>query len=140
MRVFVKWVQGGGDAGTVDLNGDDSVDTVRAKVAEATNTHTSLQRLIYRGVVLQESDGKTVRDYGLGIDEDLRLAVLPGPRVVKLDVGGERITTTLETLLKVEGSLIARMFDGLVHPRHGGGGAGLPHKEIMASHQNEIIL
>ena len=44
MRVFVKWIQGGGDAGTVDLGGADDLLAVRAKVAEECGVHPSLQQ------------------------------------------------------------------------------------------------
>lgn len=118
MRVFVKWVRGG-DAGTVDLDGGDSLELIRQKVAAVTNVHPSQQVLVFRGAALRDGDAKSVREYGIDIDDDLRLSVLPGPRVVKLDVGGEKITTTLETLLKIEGSRLALMFDGLSHQAQG---------------------
>ena len=125
MRVFIKWAQGGGDAGEAELSLDDSLELVRENVASVTGTHPTLQQLIFRSVILRETDNKTVREYGIGIDDDLQLAVLPGPRVIMLNVGGDRVTTLLATLRKIEGSLLARMFDGL-GCRQGQGCGGLP--------------
>ena len=126
MIVFVKY-QAGGDAGTVDLEGDDSLDIVRDKVAAATGVHPSLQQLVYKGTMLRESDNKTVRDYGITLEEDLRLSSLPEPRTIKLRVGGLPYTTSLSTLRAAPESLLAKMFDGLEH-QHGGNGSmeGVP--------------
>ena len=121
MRVFVKW-QSGGDAGTVDLQREDSVAAVRAKVADACRVHPTLQQLVFRGVMLDESDDKTVRDYGIEIDDDLRLSSLPPPRVVRLNVGGTRYTTLLSTLRTLPESRLAQMFDA---PDHDFGEEGL---------------
>ena len=120
MIVFVKY-QAGGDAGTVDLGGDDSLDVVRDKVAAATGVHPSLQQLVYKGTMLRESDNKTVRDYGITLEEDLRLSSLPEPRTIKLRVGGLPYTTSLSTLRAAPESLLAKMFDGLEH-QHGANG------------------
>ena len=87
MLVFVKF-QGGGDAGTVDLERGDSVEEIRGKVAAATGVHPSLQQLVFKGTMLAESDGKTVADYGIVLEEDLVMSVLPEPRTIKLMVGG----------------------------------------------------
>ena len=114
MRVFVKW-QRGGDAGTVDLDGDDSLWLVRQKVAAAAGVHPTLQMLVFHGARLEESDDKSVRDYGIGIEDDLLLASRPCPRVQRLDVGGTTYTTLLSTLRKIEGSRLARTFDGREH-------------------------
>ena len=54
MRVFVKWMEGGNDAGTVDIALADSLATVRDAVAEATGVHASLQSLIFGGVKLED--------------------------------------------------------------------------------------
>lgn len=113
MRVFIKWL-GGADAGEVDLDGGDSVNTIRRKVAEKVRgAHPSLQLLVFGGVALNEGDNKVVRDYGISIDDVLLLKLAPPPRIVNLNVGGKRFTTTVATLCKVEGSSLARMFDGL---------------------------
>lgn len=100
MRVFVKWLQQGNDAGTVDLGLDNSLAGVRLKVAEATGTHPSLQVLVF-GHTLLEDEAKTVREYGIGIDDTLRLKELPKPRTVILNVGGVTYVSTLATLRKV---------------------------------------
>ena len=114
MRVFVKWLQQGNDAGTVDLGLDNSLAGVRLKVAEATGTHPSLQVLVF-GHTLLEDEAKTVREYGIGIDDTLRLKELPKPRTVILNVGGVTYVSTLATLRKVRGSRLASMFDGAEH-------------------------
>ena len=125
MRVFIKW-QRGGDAGTVDLDGHDSIHLVAQKVAAATGVHPSLQRLVFQGTVLDIEGGRTVHDHGIGIDDDLRLSASPGPRVIKLDVGGTLYTTTVETLRRIDQSKLARMFDGLEHQLEGGLSEAVP--------------
>eukprot|EP01046_Picozoa_sp_COSAG06_P060718 COSAG06_NODE_13022_length_1301_cov_2.490017_1_plen_377_part_10 len=125
MRVFVKW-QRGGDAGTVELERDDTLELVRQKVAEATGVHPTLQLLVFSGAELREGDEKTVRDYEIGIDDELRLSARPGPRAVNLNVGGTGYTTTLATLRKVEGSQLDLMFDGLAHEYVDEAEGGLP--------------
>ena len=121
MLVFVKF-QGGGDAGTVDLERGDSVEEIREKVAAATGVHPSLQQLVFKGTMLAESDGKTVGDYGIVLEADLVMSVLPEPRTIKLIVGGVPFKPLLSTLRAVPNSLVARMFDGPEHLR--GGAAG----------------
>ena len=127
MLVFVKF-QGGGDAGTVDLERGDSVEEIRGKVAAATGVHPSLQQLVFKGTMLAESDGKTVGDYGIVLEEDLMMSVLPEPRTIKLMVGGVPYKALLSTLRAVPDSLLARMFDGPEHLRGGAAGQmeGLP--------------
>lgn len=112
MRVFLKWVSGR-DAGVLDLEGDDSLVIVRIKVAGICQVHPSLQVLVYKNAELKESDEKSVREYGIAMDEDLRVKSRPQPVVIHLSVGGTRHSTLLSTLLKVPASLLAKMFDGL---------------------------
>ena len=124
MRVFVKWIQGGGDAGTVDLGGADDLPAVRAKVAEQCGVHPSLQQLVFGGQMLREEDNKTVAEYGITLEADLRLGFLPAPKVMRLNVGGVPYKTLLSTLVrKIPASVIAKMFDGV--RQHGGGPGGL---------------
>eukprot|EP01044_Picomonas_judraskeda_P000668 COSAG03_NODE_31_length_18330_cov_15.424936_10_plen_526_part_00 len=124
MRVFVKWIQGGGDAGTVDLGGADDLPAVRAKVAEQCGVHPSLQQLVFGGQMLREEDNKTVAEYGITLEADLRLGFLPAPKVMRLNVGGVQYKTLLSTLVrKIPASVIAKMFDGV--RQHGGGPGGL---------------
>ena len=87
MIVYVKW-QTGGDAGTVDLEGEDTLVIVRDKVATVSGVHPQLQQLVFEGKMLRESDDKIVREYGITLEEDLRLSSLPGPIVILLKVGG----------------------------------------------------
>lgn len=124
MRVFVKWIQGGGDAGTVDLGGADDLPAVRAKVAEQCGVHPSLQQLVFGSQMLREEDNKTVAEYGITLEADLRLGFLPAPKVMRLNVGGVQYKTLLSTLVrKIPASVIAKMFDGV--RQHGGGPGGL---------------
>ena len=44
MRVFVKWLDVGNDAGVVDIGLANSLATVHDEVAELTGVHASLQR------------------------------------------------------------------------------------------------
>ena len=73
MRVFVKWIQGGGDAGTVDLGGGDDLAAVRAQVAKVCRVHPSLQQLVFGGELLREEDNKTVAEYSITLEADLLL-------------------------------------------------------------------
>ena len=115
MRVYLKW-QRGGDAGTLELEGDDALPIVRDKVAAACGVHPALQQLIYKDNMLKDSDNSTVRDYGIDMEEDLRVSSLPEPVVIHLTVGGTKYTTMLKTLRALpESSLLAKMFDGLEH-------------------------
>ena len=124
MRVFVKWIQGGGDVGTVDLGGADDLPAMRAKVAEECGVHPSLQQLVFGGQMLSEEDNKTVAEYGITLEADLRLGFLPAPKVMRLNVGGVQYKTLLSTLVrKIPASVIAKMFDGV--RQHGGGPGGL---------------
>ena len=75
-----------------------------------------LQQLVHKGKMLRESDGKTVRDHSIGMEEeDLRVSSQPEPVVIHLIVGGTKYTTMLATLRKRPESLLAKMFDGLEH-------------------------
>ena len=114
MRVYLKW-QSGGDAATLELDGDDTLPTVRAKIAAACRVHPQLQQLVYKGKMLRESDNKTVGEYRIGMEDDLRIQSRPEPKVIRLNVGGTIYTTLLSTLRKVPESLLAKMFDGFEH-------------------------
>ena len=64
MHIYVKW-QTGGDAGTIELEGEDSVEILRDKIAAACRVHPSLQQIVYNGKMLKESDDKVMREYGI---------------------------------------------------------------------------
>ena len=137
MRVFVKWIQGGGDAGTVDLGGGDDLAAVREKVAKVCRVHPSLQQLVFGGKLLREEDNKTVAEYGITLEDDLRLGFLPAPTVMRLNVGGTPYKTLLSTLVhKIPTSVLAKMFDGVQqHHRQGRDGLaeGAPGDEGMST-------
>eukprot|EP01043_Picozoa_sp_COSAG02_P042185 COSAG02_NODE_3562_length_6554_cov_8.462277_5_plen_551_part_00 len=137
MRVFVKWLDVGNDAGVVDIGLANSVATVHGEVAELTGVHASLQQLVFGGVKLEDKD-KTVGEYGIGIDDVLRLRALPEPRAIKLNVGGVPYQTSLATLRKVKGSHLAAMFDGREHEHGAGAGAALP--EGVPRGQSTVLL
>ena len=124
MRVFVKWTAAGGDAGIVDLGGGDDLAAVRIKVAKVCRVHPTLQQLVFGGKLLREQDNKTVSEYGITLESDLRLGFLPAPKVMRLNVGDVKYKTLLSTLVrKIPASVLAKMFDG-VDP-HGQGPDGL---------------
>lgn len=137
MRVFVKWIQGGGDAGTVDLGGGDDLAAVREKVAKTCRVHPSLQQLVFGGKLLREEDNKTVAEYGITLEADLRLGFLPAPLVMRLNVGGTPYKTLLSTLVhKIPASVLAKMFDGVRQQHHRGPGGlaeGAPGDEDMST-------
>eukprot|EP01043_Picozoa_sp_COSAG02_P009259 COSAG02_NODE_312_length_24941_cov_60.672611_7_plen_527_part_00 len=137
MRVFVKWTAAGGDAGTVDLGGDDDLAAVRIKVAKVCRVHPTLQQLVFGGKLLREQDNKTVAEYGITLESDLRLGFLPAPTVMRLNVGGTPYKTMLSTLVhKIPSSVLAKMFDGVrQHHRQGPDGLveGAPGDEDMST-------
>jgi hypothetical protein len=122
MIVYLKW-QTGGDVGTVDIEGTDTLETVRDKVAAVSGVHPQLQQLVFKGKMMRSSDDKIAREYGITLEEDLRLSSLPGPIPIKLKVGGVIYTTLLSTLRSKPESLLAKMFDGAEH--HAVGADGL---------------
>jgi hypothetical protein len=127
MLVILKLPTGG--MKNLELEGSDSIEAVRLQVAAQTQVHPEHQRLILMDGDVELTDGKkTVADYGIRLESEIRLAPRPPPRVVDLTVGGVRHTTLLSTLSQVEGSRLARMFDGLdpIDLAAVGGAGGLP--------------
>ena len=142
--MFVKWIQGGGDAGTVDLGGGDDLAAVREKVARECRVHPSLQQLVFGGRLLREEDNKTVAEYGIALEADLRLGFLPAPTVVRLNVGGTPYKTLLATLVhKIPASVLAKMFDGVgQHHRQGPDGLaeGAPGGDGADGDMSTVLL
>ena len=101
MLIHVKW-QKGGDAASIELEGTDTLEMVRGKIAAACRVHPQLQQIVYKGKMLRESDNKTVSEYGITKEEDLRLSSRREPIPVRLNVGGTIYTTLLSTLRKVQ--------------------------------------
>ena len=96
MQIFVKLPNNA--TLTVDVEGTDSVESLREKVhAQHQAAHPALQTLVFNGQRLE--DGRTLADYGLALESELRLGVRPAAQTVELCVGGEGYITTLETLL-----------------------------------------
>ncbi|EKX35567.1 hypothetical protein GUITHDRAFT_47044, partial [Guillardia theta CCMP2712] len=59
MKLYVQTITGKTFA--VDLDGSDTIETLREKVAEQSNIATAQQKLMYQGIVL--ADGRTLKDY-----------------------------------------------------------------------------
>ena len=108
MQIFVQLM--GGQKKTVELEGADTIAAAKLKIAQATGIHPTHQRLLLGAEEL--SDERTVEDYGLRMEAELKLAERPAPRTVKLDVGGTPYTTTLSTLVSQEGSVLASLVTG----------------------------
>ena len=84
-----------------------------------------------------------MREYGIGIDDTLRLKELPKPRTVILNVGGVTYVSTLATLRKVRGSRLASMFDGAEHEQdvsaEAGGAAAAPPEGVPGAMSTVLL-
>jgi hypothetical protein len=86
MLVILKLPTGG--MKNLELEGSDSIEAVRLQVAAQTQVHPEHQRLILMDGDVELTDGKkTVADYGIRLESEIRLAPRPPPRVVDLTVG-----------------------------------------------------
>ena len=130
MRLFVTTHNG--RKLTLKGEGTDDIESLLGQIYEADDAaHPGLQRLVHQdGRVLEA--GKTLADYGLRHEDELRLGLRPAAQEIELRVGGVRHPTVLETLLNAPpGSRLHAMFEGMAHglppcfpPPDGGGAPG----------------
>eukprot|EP01043_Picozoa_sp_COSAG02_P049552 COSAG02_NODE_4987_length_4748_cov_3.582061_1_plen_478_part_00 len=114
MRLFVTTYNG--RKLTLKGEGTDDIESLLGQIYEADDAaHPGLQRLVHQdGRVLEA--GKTLADYGLRHEDELRLGLRPAAQEIELKVGGVRHPTVLETLLNAPpGSRLHAMFEGMAH-------------------------
>ena len=122
---------------TLEVEGDDTVEAVRAKIAaQHSEAHPALQTLALDGRALQ--DGRTMADYGVQIETMFTVGIRRPAEMLRLNVGGQRHSTLLATLLAVPSSKLDQMFKEMAQGGKpsfpstaevgggGGGGGGLP--------------
>ena len=109
----------------MEVEGLDTVATLRRKAAVLTGVHPQYQRLILFGVELLD-DAKTAADHNIKPEAVIELKPLPMPTVVSLNVGGTVYSTQVCTLTRQKGSRLAQMFDGLEAHHLAGSSEGVP--------------
>ena len=110
MQIFVKLPTG--RTITPEVEGTDTVGEVCEKVyrlSEDERAHPSLIILVHDGQKLDKA--RTLADCGIGKEAELTAALGQGVRVVELNVGGQRCSTTLDTLLADSRSVLFGMFE-----------------------------
>jgi large subunit ribosomal protein L40e len=110
MQIFVKTATGANFE--VEVEGADTVASLRAKVHVVSGVEPARQRLLLPcGRSLE--DGRTVADYNVERGTELLLAVRAPAAIVGLNIGGVRYETLLSTLLSCPGSRLHAMFEGV---------------------------
>ena len=97
---------------TVEVEGTDTVESVTHKIyalAREPKPHPCAQVLHFNGQRLERR--LTLGFYKIGKEDQLQLQEIPATKLVKLNVRGTRIETTLDTLLADPGSLLYLMFE-----------------------------
>ena len=112
MQIFAKLPSG--RTVDVEVEGTDTLSTVASKVFESVRdpkAHPSLQQLHFNGRRLEQR--RTVAEYAIGKEDMLQVGLIEQAMVVKLNVRGTPLTTTLETLLADRSSVLYSMFEPL---------------------------
>jgi hypothetical protein len=107
MQIFVAMP--GGRVLALEVEDSIQVAALKEQVQLATaSIPPERQRLMHGNKIGGEphwlDDTRTLREYNIEREATLQLAVMPPPMVVELNVGGERHTTLLSTLCRVQGS------------------------------------
>ena len=98
-----------------EVEDTDTVDSVTHQVhhlAREPKPHPTQQILHFAGQRLERQ--RTLAFYEIGKEAQLQLRVIPPTTVVKLNVSGTLIETTLDTMLAESSSLLYLMFEPMV--------------------------
>ena len=98
-----------------EVEGSDTVDSVTHKVhhlAREPKPHPAQQILHFAGQRLERR--QTLAFYKIGKEAQLQLRVIPQTQVIRLNIRGTLIETTLDTLLAEPSSLLYLMFEPMV--------------------------
>ena len=117
MQIFITLLPSGRKV-TAEVEGSDSVEALRRQIHElaspllgaaAGSAAPGQQLLVFNEAVLE--DGKTLADYDILKESELRVSLRPKQVPIRLDVGGSCFSVTLDTLCAVSGSRLAAMFE-----------------------------
>ena len=123
MQIFISILPGGRKI-TAEVEGTDSVEALRRQIhdlaspllgAAAGSAAPGQQLLMFNEAVLE--DGKTLADYDILKESELRVSLRPVQLPIGLDVGGNCFSATLDTLCAIRGSRLSAMFEPMAQGR-----------------------
>eukprot|EP01045_Picozoa_sp_COSAG04_P004896 COSAG04_NODE_219_length_19842_cov_1164.283695_16_plen_223_part_00 len=131
MQIFIALLPGGRKI-TAEVEGTDSVEALRRQIQAlaspllgdaAGSAAPGQQLLMFNEAVLE--DGKTIADYGILKESELRVSLRPVQLPIGLDVGGNCFSATLDS---GSGSAPSRGAGGRAARVRGGGAAAAPRR------------
>ena len=142
MQIFILLLPSGRKI-TADVETTDTVEALRRQIHElatpllgdASCAAPEQQLLLFNEAVLE--DGKTLADYDILKESELRVSLRPKPARIRLEVGGACFSVTLDVLCAIQGSRLSEMFEpvaqgGAPLEAEAAGDAlpeGVPHEE-----------